>query len=269
MAKRFSDSEKWNKKFIRSLKPNYKLFWLFLLDECNHAGIWDVDIEVAGVKMGVKITEEAAIKAFGEKVWVIDGGLKWFIPGFIEFQYGQLSEQNRAHAKPIFLLRKFELLDENLLLISPFGKIAKPLSEKPKAPMDMDIEQEEDKEQEKEMEQEEVKAPPPKNNFLVKPFESPEFLELWANWKVYKKKQHQFEYKAIQSEQAALKELAELSNYNEELATKIIHQSIAKGWKGFFKLKENEGTTKNGQSVGELNASYKRRLEEKMANGTG
>ena len=58
MSKRFTDTEKWNKKFVRSLRPEYKLLWMFILDECNTAGIWDVDIEVAEIKTGVKLKEK-------------------------------------------------------------------------------------------------------------------------------------------------------------------------------------------------------------------
>lgn len=114
MSKRFTDTEKWNKKFVRSLRPEYKLLWMFILDECNTAGIWDVDIEVAEIKTGVKLKEKEAVEIFSGKVLPIDNGTKWFVPAFIEFQYGELNESNRAHTKAILLLKKYNLLDEHL-----------------------------------------------------------------------------------------------------------------------------------------------------------
>lgn len=133
MSKRFTDTEKWGKKFIRGLKPNYKLLWLYILDECNTAGIWDVDIEVAEIKIGIKLNESEALNAFAGKVMQIDGGEKWFIPAFIEFQYGELSENNRAHTKAILALRKYELVNDNLKikpLTSPLqGAIQGPMVE--------------------------------------------------------------------------------------------------------------------------------------------
>jgi hypothetical protein len=48
MAKRFTDSEKWKKPFIKKLPMQYKLLWFYLLDDCNHAGVWQVDLEIAG-----------------------------------------------------------------------------------------------------------------------------------------------------------------------------------------------------------------------------
>ena len=39
MAKRFTDTDKWKKGFIRNLPTKYKLLWLYILDDCNHAGV--------------------------------------------------------------------------------------------------------------------------------------------------------------------------------------------------------------------------------------
>jgi len=50
MAKRFTDTDKWKKTFIRTMKAPYKLLWLYILDECDHAGIWQVDFDVDEIK---------------------------------------------------------------------------------------------------------------------------------------------------------------------------------------------------------------------------
>lgn len=80
---------------------------------------------------------------------------------------------------------------------------------------------------------------------LIMPFDSETFHAQWQLWKTYKRKQHEFKYKTVVTEQAALKKLSELAE-TEDKAIKIIHQSIAQGWKGFFELK-NE--TKNGNNT--------------------
>ena len=46
MAKRFTDTDKWKKGFIRNLPTKYKLLWLYILDDCNHAGVWETDFAV-------------------------------------------------------------------------------------------------------------------------------------------------------------------------------------------------------------------------------
>jgi hypothetical protein len=78
--------------------------------------------------------------------------------------------------------------------------------------------------------------------------------EKWESWKKYKKDEFKFNYKSELSENAAKKELLNLSENNLEIAIKIIDQSIAHGWKGFFKLKDN-GNTKSkqqGATIGEI-----------------
>ena len=82
------------------------------------------------------------------------------------------------------------------------------------------------------------------------PFFSKEFEEIWNAWKDYKKKEFKFTYKTSQSELAALNELVTLSKYNENIAIKIINQSLANGWKGLFNLKEDaKGTTNNQRKL--------------------
>lgn len=119
MAKRFTDSEKWKKPFIRSMKAPYKLLWLYILDECDHAGIWQVDLEVAQIKIGEKLTLDLALQYLGAKILQIEGGEKWFIYDFIDFQYGALNPDNRAHNSVINILNKYQIDYKNKPLISP------------------------------------------------------------------------------------------------------------------------------------------------------
>jgi hypothetical protein len=98
MAKRFTDTDKWRKNFIKGLPIEYKAFWIYILDDCDFSGIWHVDIEVAELRLGVKLSLEKARGFFKERVVEFDNENKWFIPGFIEFQYGlPLSEKQKAH----------------------------------------------------------------------------------------------------------------------------------------------------------------------------
>ena len=117
MAKRFTDTDKWKKGFIRGLPPKYKLLWLYILDDCNHAGIWDIDFEVASIRIGIKINEKEAINYFAEQIKIFDKGQKWFVPKFIDFQYGTLNENSRPHQAVIKLLDKYDVY--NIEGISP------------------------------------------------------------------------------------------------------------------------------------------------------
>jgi hypothetical protein len=46
MAKRFSDSEKWEDPFFTNLTNEYKLAWIYLLDKCDHAGFYKVNLKI-------------------------------------------------------------------------------------------------------------------------------------------------------------------------------------------------------------------------------
>lgn len=115
MAKRFTDSEKFKDTWYRKLSPKHKCFWEFLLAECNHAGIIEIDLEFASFVIGETIEEED-LKPFQNKIQRLEKEL-YFIPNFIEFQYGKLSRGSKPHIPVIKLLEKynidFELLDEN------------------------------------------------------------------------------------------------------------------------------------------------------------
>lgn len=119
MARRFTDTEKWKKPFIRGLQGAYKLLWLYICDDCDHAGIWQVDIDVAKIRIGEDVNTNDALIAFGDKVVSFDNGTKWFIPSFLEFQYPSgLNPSNNAHGGVIRILDKYNLM-KNKPLISP------------------------------------------------------------------------------------------------------------------------------------------------------
>ena len=135
MAKRFIDTNIFRKDFVRGLDAPYKLLWIYILNECDHAGLWDVEMDVAQARLKLPdITEKSALAQFGEKVVVV--GNKWFIRDFIEFQYGELNPANRAHNSVIQILKKYNL------------DINKPLTSPLQGCKDMDKEQDKEKDKE-------------------------------------------------------------------------------------------------------------------------
>lgn len=89
-------------------------------------------------------------------------------------------------------------------------------------------------------------------NFSIEfPF-AEKFNEAWEQWKQYKFLEFKFRYKSPQSEQAAINDLVKIGNGNEETCIEVIHQSMAKGWKGFFELKNDYGKSNstNKRSTG-------------------
>lgn len=108
MPKRYTDTDKWKKIWFRKLKNDHKVFWMYVLDQCDHAGIWEVDFELASYFCnGIKESEirETFVKQYHE----FDDGKRWFIKDFIEFQYRSLDESNRVHNSVITILKRHGL----------------------------------------------------------------------------------------------------------------------------------------------------------------
>ena len=53
---RFTDEKKWSDKWFRSLPPIHKLVWLYICDNCDIAGFYEVDIE--SISFHTKVSED-------------------------------------------------------------------------------------------------------------------------------------------------------------------------------------------------------------------
>lgn len=99
MAKRFTETGKWNDPWFRRLSPSAKLLWFWLTDNCDAAGIIDPDFGLASFQIGMEVDEQT-MADFGNRVARLECG-KWIVAGFIVFQVGEPSRDCKAH-KPIF-----------------------------------------------------------------------------------------------------------------------------------------------------------------------
>jgi uncharacterized phage protein (TIGR02220 family) len=100
MPKRFTASEKWDDPFFTDLSKDYKLVWIYILDKCSNAGIYDVNIKNLNFSTETTLSAQDILTTFGERILVLNSGKKWFIPKFVVFQYGSLqTEKNTFHKK--------------------------------------------------------------------------------------------------------------------------------------------------------------------------
>jgi hypothetical protein len=100
-----------------------------------------------------------------------------------------------------------------------------------------------------------------KEEEIIYPFDSPAFLKMWENWIEFRR-QIKKPYKSDMSLQGALKNL---SKYPEEVAIKMIEQSIANQWQGIFEIKNqnsNGFTNKQQQRAQGLARSFAERLNQ-------
>lgn len=217
MAKRFTDTNKYKKPFIRGLKGAYKLLWDYLYHDCDHAGIWIVDFEIAQLYIGsdMPINKSDALKYFNsdeKRIIEIDGGKKWFLPSFISFQYGELSEKNRAHLSVISILKKYNLYKTKLLR-SP-------------------LEGGKDKDKEMELVKELVKELNLDENFVS-------IISIWLKYKSEKGQS----YKPTGLKEM-VKKLAKFSSNEINKAESIITDAISNNYAGFFELKQTYETNR-------------------------
>ena len=96
MAKRFTDTEKWDRQWFLSIPGEYRAFWMYLCDRCAYAGVWNKNMPLAKVYVGFDLDEEAALRHFGDRVIPIAAD-KWFISKFIIFQYGKFRQNKSVH----------------------------------------------------------------------------------------------------------------------------------------------------------------------------
>jgi hypothetical protein len=240
MAKRFTDTEKYKKHFVRSLKAPYKLLWDYILCDCNHAGIWIVDFEAARMYLGkdVKICERAALEAFNKdekRVIPIDYGEKWFIVGFIEYQYGELNPRNRVHASVIKMLERYGLWKD--------GKLNVDVSNVPvrKLPQQKQLADTQEQQEQQETEDELLAAvtdvKPKGYEQMNLDFISEDFRDIFYTWLDYKRERRE-RYKTQSSLETAYKRMLNLGNSDRLQVRLVVEQSIGNNWAGLFALRE-------------------------------
>jgi len=104
MAKRFTDTEKWKDEWFLELEPLMKILWLYILDTCDHAGVWKVNFKLASYSIGTALDRQSAINALGTRINIISLD-KWHVPKFITYQQkGLLNPANNAHRGVLNLL---------------------------------------------------------------------------------------------------------------------------------------------------------------------
>jgi len=112
MSKRFTDTELYDREWFQLLPCKHKCFWEYICRKCNHAGIWNVNLRLAGFAIGESLDREDVINTFNGRIIEIEDD-KWWIPKFVKFQYGSvLNHGNRVHKSVIAILEKYDLINK-------------------------------------------------------------------------------------------------------------------------------------------------------------
>ena len=126
MAKRFTDTMKWNEDWYLDLSLTDKLFWIYICDNCDHAGIFKPNKRMFELLIGGEIDVQKFLNTVNQdktRICVLGNG-RWFLAGFIEFQYGnKLNPNNRVHKSILNILNdndlNLEVFDTKVRLDAP------------------------------------------------------------------------------------------------------------------------------------------------------
>lgn len=133
MAKRFTDTELWDKEWFMNLSCKYKCLVKLVRDKCDIAGIWSPNWVIASAYIGEPVTEKDLLSIDGGRQFKKSKEGKIICVDFIKFQYGKLSEKSPVHRRVIELLNS-----QNIDYKYPINRVE---------------EKEEDKEEEKDKEE--------------------------------------------------------------------------------------------------------------------
>lgn len=157
MAKRFTDTELWDKEWYMKLTLKQKCLLKLIRDKCDLCGVWSPNWIIASAYIGEAVKEVDLLEIDnGQQFKKLPSG-KIYCIGFIEFQYGNLSEKSPVHKKILSLLEQNGLLDNYK-----------------QTPYKYPINRVQDKEEDKEEVKEEYKVKDGNEKFLI-----PEILQNW------------------------------------------------------------------------------------------
>lgn len=110
MAKRFTDTELYDREAFLVLPPRLKVAWEILNKRCNHFGVWQISMTKLSFEVGETVTLDELKQHFKVQVFSDD---QLYIEGFVAFQYGddegRLSPNNRFHRSVAEKLRAYGL----------------------------------------------------------------------------------------------------------------------------------------------------------------
>lgn len=103
--RRFTETNKWDDPWFRSLPGVHKLAFLYVIDRCNNAGFWEVDMD--GMQFHTKLEAkhvEGALKGLSRGIEEKDGWV--WVKNFLKHQKNDtLNEANPAHRQIIALVK--------------------------------------------------------------------------------------------------------------------------------------------------------------------
>lgn len=112
MAKRFIDTNMFNDDWVFSLSKDAKLFFIYYITTCDHAGILKLNKKLCELQTGLK-SIDTLIEELGKSIVTVKENV-YFMPRFIKFQYPKFPQSNvKQQDSALKILISYNLFDEN------------------------------------------------------------------------------------------------------------------------------------------------------------
>ena len=112
MSKRFHDTDIWDEDWYLDMPLEYRSFWGYVCDKCDHAGIWRPNVRRFNADIENAIDLDTALTFFNTdktRIVPLESG-HWMILDFVPFQYGKsLNKNNRVHLSVFNRLNDLEV----------------------------------------------------------------------------------------------------------------------------------------------------------------
>lgn len=94
---RFTDCDKWRDPWFMDLTMEMKMLWIYLCDNCDNAGVWEVNHRLAEFQLGQRIDWTMALNVMEGRVAIIADATKWHLTKFVGFQYPSGLGESNVH----------------------------------------------------------------------------------------------------------------------------------------------------------------------------
>lgn len=119
MAKKFIDSELFNDSWFMSISKDAKIFWIYLITSCNHAGIIDLNEKLTKIQTGIKDLKKVKNELGKRLIKVKDKENYYFIPKYLKYQYPNFPNSNvKQQFSALKILEDFNLITKGLIRVS-------------------------------------------------------------------------------------------------------------------------------------------------------
>ena len=109
MSKRFTETEIWNEDWYLDMPLEYRHFWHYVKDTCDHAGVWKPNVRRFNADIEKKVDLSVALELFNaekNRIEKLESG-HWILLDFVNFQYGSvLNLKNSCHLSVFNRLNK-------------------------------------------------------------------------------------------------------------------------------------------------------------------